>query len=154
MSLVSLIKEAFSDQPNLRAYDIGEVKILYGVPPVKIVGLEYIFAKHDAPQTRHIKCLTGGGPFVGNVSSAGIIELGILTGSASCAGIQVMEMTGIPFPISVADLGTGGTSFVAASACRRVDTPEWRREAISGLTIFTFKAARLAMSDGLRLVDN
>ncbi len=154
MSLISQIKDVFKDEPDLKVYDIGGIKILYGVPPVKVVGLQYIFARHDAPRTQLFKCLTGGGTFVSNLSSAAIIEIGVLTGSATCAGIEVMEMTGIPWPIAVTDLGTGGSSSVLASACRRTDTPEWRRGAVSGLSVFTFACARTIISDGLRVLDN
>lgn len=150
-SLIKKIKELFGNRVNYRPYNIRSTEIMYGTPPTPILGLAYVFARHNRPQTKLIMGFTGTGPFVSNNNSSGIIEIGIMTGSASCAGIEVMDLTGIPFPIIVTDKDSGGTSTVVASACRRTDTPEWRRDKLPGISIFTFSTPRLLISDGLRL---
>ena len=152
-ALIKEISKHFGDFPVYKAHNLREVTFLYGTPPVRIVGLQYVLARHNYQQTIPKQCLTGKGVFLANKNNSGIIELGIMTGSASCAGIQVMDFTEIPFPISVSDGTSGGTSTVVASACRRIGTPEWRREKEPGLTIFTFYATRLLISDGLRLLE-
>jgi hypothetical protein len=97
-------------------------------------------------------CLTGKGIFIPNINSSGIIEIGIMNGSASCAGIELLELTGIPFPLAATDGDTGGTGTILASACRRVGTPEWRREALPSIDIHTFHTPQLIINNGLRLL--
>jgi len=132
-------------------HSISDIKIIYGVPPVPIIGLNYIWAKHNVPQVKLFKCLTSSGVFGSNLNTSGIIEIGILDGSLSCGGIQIMGLTGIPFPIIVTDLNSGGTSTVVATACRQAGTPEWRKEAFVGVQIFTFETPRLLISQGIKL---
>jgi hypothetical protein len=151
LDLIKKYNDLFGSNINYRPYNIKNTQFLYGAPPVPITGLQYVFAKHDYAQTKLVKCLTGKGIFVSNQSKSGLIELALMQGSPTCAGIQIVDFTGIPFPILITDLDSGGTSTVIASACRRVDTPEWRREAMPGLSIFTFATPRLLISDGLRL---
>lgn len=148
--LIKSINEFFGDRLNYKPYNIRTTDILYGTPPVPIKGWQYLAAKHDAPQTRLVKSLTSGGVFVSNQCSAGTIEIGLLANSVSVAAIQVIELLGIPFPILVNDKDAI-LSTVVASACRRVDTPEWRRESTPGINVFTFATPRLLISDGLRL---
>lgn len=134
-------------------YSIAKIDIFYGAPPVPVVGLHYIFARHNVPQTRLIMSLNSSGVFAGNNNKSGIIEMGIMNGSLTCAGFQLMDTTGIPFPIIAVDRTSGGSSQVVASACRRVNTPEWRRAALPGIDIYTFETPRLYMFDGLRIVE-
>ena len=151
---IGKIKDVFGDKVNYKPYDLRDTVIMYGVPPVPIKGLEYVYAQHMQPRTKLVMSLTGDGVFVGNQNQAGIIEIDIMTGSVSCAGIEVMELTGIPFPMAITDKSTAGTSTVLASACRRVGTPEWRREAFPGISVFTFATPRLLISDGLRMLES
>lgn len=151
--LTKQIQEMFSDEPNFRPYNIKNNIILYGAPPVPFKGINYLYSRYNNPQTKLVMCLKGTGIFVSNRDQSGIIEVGILDGSVSCAGIQVMESTGIPFPIAVIDTDSGGLSSIAASACRRVGTPEWRRDKVVGIKTFTFETPRLFISDGLRLLE-
>lgn len=123
------------------------------MPPVPFIGLQYVYVQHNSPQTRLFMGLSGHGVFVENKNSSGIIEIGLLSGSVSIAGIQVLELTGIPFPIAITDLDSGGTSTVVASACRRVSTPVWRRQAMPGIEVITLATPQLIISEGLRLME-
>jgi hypothetical protein len=136
-----------------KPYDFSNVSVLVGTPPLRITGLQYIFSRHTAPQTGLVMSLTGGGAFVSNYNQSGIIELGILRGTVSGAAIQMIDLAGIPYPIAITDEASGGTSTVLASGCRRVGTPEWRRSATTGIDVYTFESPRLALSDGLLLVE-
>jgi hypothetical protein len=133
------------------SYDITMVVISVGAPVIAVEGWNYVWARHNQPQTRLVMSLGGNGVFVGNRNQSGMIEIGIMGETASSAGIQALEMTGIPLPIHIADGTTGGTGFVLGTACRQVGTPEWRREKIPGMNIFTFATDRLIVSPGLRL---
>jgi hypothetical protein len=95
--------------------------------------------------------LGGNGVFVGNQNKSGIIEIAVLSGTITVGGLQVMELTGIPFPIIATDKATGGTSGFVASACRRVSTPEWRRAKFPNFEIFTYATPSLIISEGIRL---
>lgn len=134
-------------------YNIKDTKIMVGVPSVPIVGLEYIFAKHFQWRTKMRMSLTGRGIFTSNRSSSGMIEVAVLSESASSAAMQTYGLTGVNIPISATDIKTAGTSFFIASNCRLVNTPEWRRAASPGLAIFTFHTPRLLISNGLRLTE-
>ena len=151
--LVSAIKDVFGAEPNYRPYSIKSTEILIGLPPFPVIGLQYVFARHNATQKRLIMGLSGQGVHVANRNQSGVIELGILQGSVTGAGIQVIELTGIPYPIAMVDTDTGGTSSVLAVDCQRVGTPEWRREALPGIDVYTFDTPALILSDGLRLVE-
>lgn len=151
--IIKNIKNAFSDRPFYKPYNIKNTSIMYGIPPVPIRGLQYIFAQHTNPRTALIMGLTGSGVFVGNKNQSGIIEIGILEGTVSGGGIQLLELTGIPFPIMVTDTTSGGTSTVIATACRLVGTPQWRRDRLPDIKPYTFAVENLAISDGVRLVD-
>lgn len=151
--LVAKVKNAFSEEPNFRPYDIRRTVITYGIPPIPLRGIQYVFARHNVQQNKLIMGLSGQGVFVSNQNQSGIIEFGILNGSVACAEIELMELTGIPMPIVLTDLDTDGTSTVLASGCRRTGSPEWRRELLPGIDVYTFETPLLLISDGLRLVE-
>jgi hypothetical protein len=64
--------------------------------------------------------------------------------------MQLALLVGIPFPIVVYDTQSIGTSWVAAGAATRVDTPEWRKELTIGMQVYTFKTQHLFMSTGIK----
>jgi hypothetical protein len=149
-SLIKTINQSSRKRPRFIPHNIKEVEVFYGLPPVRVEGLQYVSGRHNNPQTRRIPSLTGHGAFVSNLDKSGIIEIGVLDGSSTCASIQVTDALGIPFPIAVTDLNTAGTSTLAGSACRLVGTPEWRRGLFPGSKIYTFEVDALMISDGLR----
>lgn len=151
--LIKSINKVVGGNVNYLPYDISQIVITYGVPPIPIRGLEYVWAKHNNPQKKLVMSLNGKGVFVSNNNTSGIIEIALLGESVSCAGIQAMGLTGIPFPIAISDMTTGATSSVLASACQLVETPEWRREKMPSLNIFTFATPKLIISNGLRLPE-
>jgi len=132
-------------------YDINDTKIFYGVPPVKMGGFDFVSARHTNPQSQLVMSLGGGGVFVENINKAGVIEIGLLNGALSAAAIQIMELTGIPTPITITDLSSKGTSTVFGAACKLIGTPEWRRDLQPSLTIYTFECPNLLVSQGVRL---
>lgn len=152
-SIIDRINAVSGDDINYVPYNFKDMLVSVGTPPVPIRGLHYILSRHDRPQTKYVPSLAGPGPFVANQNMSGTIELGIMSGTVSGAAIQVIDTLGIPFPISIVDAKSGGTSAVVASACRRVGTPEWRRGAVLGIDTYTFRTARLLLSDGIRLIE-
>jgi hypothetical protein len=135
-------------------YNLSKVDLLVGSPPLPIHGVQYIVASHSNPQTRRIMSLTGKGRFVGNLNQSGIIEFALQSTTVSTGILEVLNLTGVPFPISVIDRTTNGSSAVFASQCRRVGTPEWRRAAAPDLEIFTFSTIKLIRLEGVREQDD
>ena len=138
---------------NYIPYNITDTVVLLGTPQVPITGMEYVFARHDAPQTIMVKSLNGKSVFVDNNNKTGTIEFGLLAGTLANGQIEILNLTGIPFPINIVDTKTGGTSRVLGTACKLVATPEWRREALPGINIYTFQCTRLSISHGIRLSE-
>lgn len=132
-------------------HDIGNVKIMYGLPPVKLGGFDYVMAYRTNREASLVMSLTTSGVFVNNRNKAGIIEFGLLEGSLSGGAVQIANMTGIPFPVAITDTSSMGTSTVLGSACRAIRTPEWRRALFPSLTIYTLHTPRLLISQGVRL---
>jgi hypothetical protein len=147
----TLAKHEPLDQLAYLPYSINDVAVAFGAPPAPIVSLDYVFARHNAPQNKMFSSLTGSGVFVVNANQSGIVEFGIMNGSISAGVIEVAQTLGIPFPITITDLSSGGTSSVLATACREVETPEWRREAFPGVRVYTFETPRLLIFHGIRL---
>jgi len=137
----------------LTPYDFNDTTVLLGVPPVPLIGLDYISAKLVNKISMRFQCLTGKAAFCSNVNLAGVIELGMLAGSLSQGHIQINDFVGIPYPILIQDKSSGGTSMIAGTGCKLVETPEWRRDAVPGLTIWTFEADRLFISHGIHLPE-
>ena len=154
LDLIKKVKELLGTEVNYLPHDIRDVLVLYSVPPVPVRGLEYVAAWYSTPQTRLVMGLTGNGVYINNNNKSGIIEFATITGTVTGAGVQVAELTGIPFPIVITDKSSGGTSSVAALSCRLITTPEWRRAALPGVDVFTFAAERLEISTGVRLADS
>jgi len=132
-------------------YDFRDVSVLFGAPIVELRGLDYVLARHNAPQTKRFQCLRGGGVFVSNVNSSGIIEIGVMGGSVSQGQIELMQATGIPYPVIIQDKSSGGSSQVIATACQLVQTPEWKRAAVPETVVYTFETTRLFVAHGVRL---
>lgn len=137
----------------LTPYDFNDTKVLLGVPPTPLIGLDYISAKLVNRKAKRFQCLTGSATFCNNVNLAGVIELGMLSGSLSQGHIQINDFTGIPFPILIQDNSSGGTSTVVGTGCSLIETPEWRRDAVPGLTIWTFEVDRLLISHGVHMPE-
>ena len=152
--LVNKINNALGGGLDYMPYDISKVTVAIGAPVNVVKGLDYVVAAHFNNQTSMVMSLTSKGVFIGNKNMSGFIEFGILGESISGGMIQLTELTGIPFPIFITDVTTGGTSFVIGSACRQVATPEWRRELSPNTNIYTFSTPRLVISNGVRLPNN
>ncbi len=132
-------------------YSMDDVVIMYGVPPFKVGGIDYVFAQRTNDEVRMVMGLNGKGVFIENKNKSGIIEFGLQNGSLSGGAIQVANMTGIPFPVAITDKSSKGTSTVLGSACRLIQTPGWRRDLFPGLTIYTLHTPRLLISQGVRI---
>lgn len=150
-ALIKAVKGLMGDKVDYMPHSLANAVVLYGVPPVPVRGLDYVFARYKHPQNRLVMSLNGKGVYVSNNNKSAIIEFGILNGTVTGAGVQIAELVGIPFPIILTDKTSGGTSTCIALSCRRVGTPEWRREKLPGVDIYTFETDRLLMSTGVRL---
>ncbi len=151
--IINALHRFFGDNVNYLPYSMANVAAFAGNPYEPIVGLQYIWARHDEPQTTLVMSLNSKGAFLANNNKSGTIEIAVLGESFSAGKLQIADFTGIPFPIFVTDTTTGGTSYVLGSACRRVDTPTWRRNLAPSLNIYTFATERLFISDGVRLQE-
>lgn len=136
-----------------RPYDPRNVLINAGAPPVKLDGWNYVFAQHNKAQRKRFSSLGGGGCWARNSNTSGTVEIGFLQGHVSIGALEVLDTMDISIPFVVVDTGTGGTSGFVASNCRRVETPQWRREKLAGITIFTFETKTLDISWGLQLPE-
>lgn len=139
------------DDMDLSPYRFTDTKVIVGVPPLPLVGLEYVAARHLNQQTKRFQCLSGRGVFTGNVNTAGVVEIGMLRGSPSQGLITQAQLTGIPYPINMVDIGSGGSSQVLATGCQLIDTPEWKREALPGVNVYMFETTRLFVAHGIQL---
>ena len=152
MSLIANLANLLSGEPNYRAYNINNTKISYGAPPHRLFGVNRFEAWHAYDHSKHFPTLGGGsGTFVTNRNLAGIIEIEIMSTTASCMTIELIEDSGVAAPIAAADLSSGGTSFCLGSACRKIKTPKWRRSAKNGFVVYTFEVARLLYKTGTML---
>lgn len=152
-TLAKILTGDILDRVVYTPHNMSNVRLFYGVPPVPISGLDYVFATYDNPQTYLKMGLDGKGRYIANRNRSGSIEFAIIDGSLSNGIMQLALLTGIPFPIVVTDARSGGTSFVAAGAATRVDTPQWRKELTVGMQVYTFKTAQLFMSAGVKLPE-
>lgn len=149
--LSKAIESLGGGKPQYVAYNVGHTKVFYGTaPPVPIVGWDYFAASHTSAQSKHVASFGTAGVFVSNLNSAGIIEIGIMSTSISCGAIELIDATGAAFPINAVET-TAVMSFVAGTACRKIEVPEWRRELMPGLSVYRFEASRLIISTGVRL---
>lgn len=138
---------------NYAPYNLKDTTVMLGTPQVPMVGLQYCFARFNSPRRRLIQSLNTKGVFVSNLNTAGTMEIGLLSGTVSNGQIQAMQLTGIPFPIVMVDEKSGATSSAIGTACQLIATPEWRRAAFPGVTVYTFETARLIISHGIRLEE-
>jgi hypothetical protein len=134
-----------------RAYSPKDIVISLGIPPENLGAWDFVWARYNKPQVKRFPNLGGRGTFVNNKDKSGIIEIGVAQSSVDCGMMDVLEALGIAIPITVIDAGTAGTSGVLATSCRRVETPEWRRDAMPGIIPFTFEATFMTISWGVQL---
>ena len=148
-AIAKLVSGFKGDAVDYVPYDLDNVKIMYGLPPFKVGGFDYVFASRLSPDARLVMSLNNTGVFVNNQNKSGIIEIGLLNGCFSSGLIQIANAVGIPFPVVITDTSTLGTSTVLGTACRAVETPEWRRELFPSLTVYTLWTPRLLISQGV-----
>jgi hypothetical protein len=132
-------------------WNINDTKVMFADPLTHIRDIEYVICKHNNPQTKMFSSLAGGGVFVSNRNQSGTIEIGVANFSISVGRIELSGLTGIPFPITIQDIVSAGTSSVIGTACKQTDTPEWKRAAAPEIKIYTFETPRLLIAQGIHL---
>jgi len=152
--LIDKVNSLLGERVNYAAYDLSKVVLTVGAPPIILHGIDYIMSAHRVPQNRMVMGLNAKGKFVSNRNKSGLIEFGLMANTISTGILEILQLAGVAFPISVIDRTTNATSAVFASKCRRVGTPEWRRAAAPELEIFTFHTPRLLKSEGVRKRDD
>jgi hypothetical protein len=130
-------------------HNFGNIKVFWGIPPVQLTGLSYVLAYHTAPKNKLIKSLNSSGVFVSNQNTSGIVELGILSTSVSCAAIQIIDLTGLAAPFALTD-SDAILSTAAGAAAKLTVTPEWRRSKNPNVTVYTFEVDKLIISHGMK----
>jgi len=152
-ALTQLVSSVTTDgDVNYEPYNIKDTNVFYGIPPVPMLGVNRISAQYMAPRARLVHCLTTKGIHVGNLNTAGFIELEIMSGSVSGGAIQVIGYMEQPVPMFIEDSKSGSTSTIIAPECRLVDTPAWHREASPGVDVWIFSAPKMTIIHGMRLV--
>ena len=150
--IVSIVNELVGDV-NYIPYNINDTVLTIGLPPVRVKGLEYVFARRLNQKVKLEMSLTGNGKFIENQNRSGIIEFSIMSNTVSAGALQLLELTGLELPIISYDKSCRGTSFIAATRCRLIQTPEWRRARFPNLSIFTFQTPDLTLSNGVRFAE-
>jgi hypothetical protein len=156
VSPAELIKKASNplasteDRVNYVAHDFGKVSVQWGLPPVRFHGLSRVVAYRTTPETKMFGCLTGKAVFGSSVNWFGAVEIDILEKSISSAAIEVLNLTGVAFPILISDETTSNTSLAAGAAARLVATPPLRASRTPGLTTYTWEVDKLIINHGAR----
>jgi len=151
--LIKAIRELIGEV-NYIPYNITNTIVTAGLPPIPMgSGLEYIWADFRQNQTTLHMDLRGKGVFTSNRNRSGTIEIALMHGCPEAGALQLLALTGVPFPIFSTDTASGGTSSMAGTSCRLIKTPQWRRARFSDLKIFTFSAKNLFVSNGVTLPE-
>lgn len=148
--LASIVDFGEGNKVNYVPHNFQTTQVLYGLPPLPVHGLQYVFAQHNFPQAKLHMSLNTKGVFVNNLNQSGIFEFAILASSLSSSGIAAMQLAPIAWPLSMIDTATNGLSTWIATAVRQVGTPQDRKGAFPGLEIYTFATPRLIISRGTR----
>lgn len=136
---------------NQLPYCFTDTAVLLGVPLVPLSGMDSIRCRFVAPRAKRFSSLGGGGCFLSNRNTSGEINLRFGQGAFSVAQVELQNAAGIPVPIVVADISSGGTATILGTACRLVDVGEFVREGEAPLVEFRLEADRMVMYHGLRL---
>jgi hypothetical protein len=136
---------------NQLPYCFSDTVVMWGVPPIKLSGLDSVKVRYLTPRVKRFSSLGGGGCFLGTRSTAGEINLRFGQGMFSVAHVELLSGLGFPVPMVITDISSGGTASIVATACRLVDTGEFVREGEAPLIDFKFETERMIMFHGLRL---
>jgi hypothetical protein len=132
-------------------YYFLDTKVMLGVPLGHLSGLDSIRVRFIAPRARRFPSLGGGACFLSNRNTSGEINLRFGQGAFSVAQIELFSAAGIPVPMVITDISSGGTASVIGTGCRLVDVGEFVREKEAPLVEFKLEADRMTMYHGLRL---
>jgi hypothetical protein len=136
---------------NQLPYYFPDTKVMFGVPPVPLSGLDSVRVRFITPRAKRFPSLGGGACFLSNRNTSGEISLRFGQGAFSVAQIELFNAAGIPVPMVITDISSGGTASVIGTGCRLVDVGEFVREKEAPLVEFKLEADRMTMYHGLRL---
>lgn len=137
---------------NYEPYSMDDVEILIGAPPGAYPGVHSIRATRNQPKAKLFKCFTQNGAFVSNRDISGVIQIVVAPESPLHSALQVLDLSGIGFPIYATDTGTAGSSFIASTSSRVINTPIWTKSRSVQLVTYTIECKRLAVNGGIRKV--
>lgn len=86
-----------------------------------------------------------------NRNTSGEINLRFGQGAFSIAQMELYNAAGIPLPVVITDISSGGTASIIGTGCRIVDVGEFSREREAPLIEFRLEADRMSLFHGLRL---
>ena len=132
-------------------YCFTDTLVMFGAPMNKLSGLDSVRCRFLAPRAKRFPSLGGGACFLRNRSTSGEINLRFGQGSFSVANVELLNAAGIPMPIVVSDISSGGTGTVIGTACSLIDVGEFIREGEAPLVEFRFETDRMSLFHGLRL---
>ena len=136
---------------NQLPYCFTDTSVMVGVPLVPLSGLDSVRCRFIAPRAKRFPSLGGGACFLSNRNTSGEINLRFGQGAFSVANIELQNASGIPIPIVISDISSGGTANILGTACRLVEVGEFVREEEAPLIEFRLEADRMTLFHGLRL---
>jgi hypothetical protein len=140
---------------HVEPYSMEGVSFFAGVPPLPLKGVNRIMAWRDQAKTKLFNCLTGGGAFVSNRNLNGFVSVDVASCSPAAAYMQMLDISGIGFPIRAVDSNSlSGSSFVASPSVRVIYTPRWVRERFMTNDVITMSCKHLVISGGARKTIN
>lgn len=136
---------------NQLPYCFTDTVVVVGALFTPLSGLDRVKCRFLHPRVKRFSSLGGGGSFLSNRNTGGEIELVFAQGAFAMAHMELFDYTGIPAPIVISDISSGGTATVIGTGCRVVDKGEFLREKEAPPITVTIEADRMVLMHGLRL---
>jgi hypothetical protein len=136
---------------NQVPYCFTDTQVMVGWPLTSLQGLDFIRCRFLAPRAKRFSSLGGGSVFLSNRNTSGEIELRFAQGAFSLAHLELFDASGVPMPIAISDISSGGTGTVIGVGCRVIDKGEFAREAEAPMVTLKLEVDRMVMFHGLRL---
>jgi hypothetical protein len=140
-----------TDDIHQLPYCFTDTLVMVGAPLFQLKGLDSVRCVRSAPRAKRFASIGGGAAFVSNRNTTGQIDLRFGQGAFSIAHLELVTAAGIPIPIVISDISSGGTASVVGTGCMLTDKGEFTREGEAPLVEFTFEVDRIAIFHGLRL---
>jgi len=136
---------------NQFPYCFSDTAVMVGWPLTPLAGLDFVKCRFVSPRAKRFSSLGGGACFLSNRNTGGEIELRFLQGAFSLSHLELFGAAGIPIPMVVSDISSGGTASVIGTGCRIVDYGDFTRAEKAPNVTMKLEADRMILFHGLRL---